>query len=511
MSSRNQFHTMEHAKKDNLIIRADASASTGMGHLMRCLALGQAWKDNGGQVHFITACQNESLLQRLRDESFSLHLLDTPHPDDSDWRHTKDILSSHPGSWVVLDGYHFDGTYQQKVKDMGLKLLVIDDTAHLGHYYADILLNQNLGAEKLPYSCESYTRPLLGTRYVLLRREFQTGRHPERQIGPTARKVLVSLGGSDPGNHTMKMIQALQKLSLSGLEVVATVGASNPHADELEATIKRGRIHISTVRNAQNMLELMTWADMAVSSGGTTIWELAFTGVPTIIVIQMENQRIAAEALHHAGASLNLGWADRRSIKELSAELERFLRDKRKRQEMSQQLQALVDGDGLSRLRMHMKGEKLRLRRVREEDRKLLWEWANDPVVREASFNTDSIPWETHIIWFNKKIADSNCLIFVFFNDEDTPVGQMRFETSGREAESNVSVSASHRSIGYGSQMIQMASQRLFRETGVKKIYAHIKPENKASIRAFKKAGYKPAKTISLKGHRALQMVLNKV
>jgi RimJ/RimL family protein N-acetyltransferase len=308
----------------------------------------------------------------------------------------------------------------------------------------------------------------------------------------------------------MKVIQALQKSSLSGLEVIAVVGASNPHIDKLEAVVNKSRIPIRIVPNAQNMPELMTWADVAVSSGGTTIWELAFMGVPTILIIQMENQRIAAEALHRAGAALNLGWADRISIKDLSVELERFLSDSGKRQEMSSRLQTLVDGEGTSRLIMHIKGEKLRLRRVREEDCKLLWEWTNDPVVRDASFNADAIPWETHVAWFQQKIADSNCSIFIFFNDKDIPVGQVRFDTSEHEAESNVSISDSFRSRGYGVLIIQMASQRLFRETGVTRIYAHIKPENEASIQAFEKAGYKPAGIVSFKGHRALRMILEK-
>jgi UDP-2,4-diacetamido-2,4,6-trideoxy-beta-L-altropyranose hydrolase len=99
---------MEHAKIDNLIIRADASTDMGTGHLMRSLALGQAWKDDGGEVIFITACRNESLLHRIRQENFSLHLLDAAHPDETDWIHSRDILLSHPDSWIVLDGYQFD-------------------------------------------------------------------------------------------------------------------------------------------------------------------------------------------------------------------------------------------------------------------------------------------------------------------------------------------------------------------------------------------------------------------
>jgi len=140
------------AQAKYLIIRADANAQIGTGHLMRCLALAQAWKDAGGEVAFITACRSEGLLERFREEGFEVHLLSSSYPDPGDWEVTKNVLARHPDAWVVLDGYHFDETYQQWIKDAGNCLLVmIDDMTHLKHYYADIVLNQNLYAEDSHY------------------------------------------------------------------------------------------------------------------------------------------------------------------------------------------------------------------------------------------------------------------------------------------------------------------------------------------------------------------------
>ena len=92
----------------------------------------------------------------------------------------------------MLDGYHFRPSYQLRVKDSGHPLLVIDDMAHLDHYYADVVLNQNIHAEQLDYSCEPYARMLLGSRYVLLRREFWPWREWQREIPQVAHKVLVT-------------------------------------------------------------------------------------------------------------------------------------------------------------------------------------------------------------------------------------------------------------------------------------------------------------------------------
>jgi len=220
-----------------LVIRADANTRIGTGHLMRCLALAQGWKDSGGQVIFITACSNEPLLQRLYDEGFVVHRLEHPYPDPQDWEMTKQLLSEHLGAWLVLDGYHFDSEYQWLVKEAGYRFLVIDDMAHLPHYYADIVVNQNLHAEQLHYPCEPYTQLLLGTQYVLLRREFLKGQGWKREIPEVARKVLVTLGGSDPDNVTLKVIRAINKLKIKGLEIKVVIGPSNPHMASLKEAI----------------------------------------------------------------------------------------------------------------------------------------------------------------------------------------------------------------------------------------------------------------------------------
>ncbi|MGQ9755923.1 MAG: UDP-2,4-diacetamido-2,4,6-trideoxy-beta-L-altropyranose hydrolase, partial [Desulfotomaculales bacterium] len=192
-----------------LIIRADANAWIGTGHLMRCLALAQAWQDHGGKVVFITACNSPFLKQRLRNEGFDVVGLQYVHPDPADLKTTMNVLAVHPGAWLVLDGYHFDFTYQRLVKEAGHQLLVIDDMAHLDRYNADIVLNQNIHAHNLHYFCEPYTRLLLGTKYVLLRREFWSWRNYKREVPEVAKKVLVTMGGSDPGNVTLKVIRAL--------------------------------------------------------------------------------------------------------------------------------------------------------------------------------------------------------------------------------------------------------------------------------------------------------------
>jgi len=341
---------MKQLKGKYLLIRVDASTEIGTGHLMRCLALAQAWKDAGNKATFITNCQSEGLLQRLRDEEFSLHVLAHSHPDPSDWDYTKDILASYPNAWVVLDGYHFDEVYQQGVKEAGHPLLVIDDMGHLKHYYADVVLNQNLSAEKLHYSTEPYTRLLLGTRYVPLRREFLAWRGWKREIPEVAQRVLVTLGGSDLENHTLKVVQALQKVDVTGVEAIVAIGASNPHADELEVAASQSRIPIRLIRNAQNMPELMAWADVAITGGGLTKYETAVTGTPSIIISQDSYQADLSTKFAKEGSAVYLGSANEINGNGIVEAVEELLRDDTLRAEMSKRGKGLVDGKGIEQI-----------------------------------------------------------------------------------------------------------------------------------------------------------------
>jgi len=283
-----------------LIFRADASARLGVGHLMRCLALAQGWKARGGKAVFITACETEALRHRLQDEGFQVFILEQSYPEPADWEITSEVLAAHSDNWVVLDGYNFDSTYQRQIKDLGHRLLVIDDRAHLGKYYCDIVLNQNTYAKNLHYSSGLTPHLLLGPRYALLRQGFLSWIDYKREIPKIALRVLITLGGGDPNNQTLVFIRALEQMDVDALEVAVVVGPAYPHFHTLQSAVKHSKLPIRLVYNADNMPELMAWADLAISAGGSTCLEMSFMGLPALVVILAENQRAVAEDLEVA-------------------------------------------------------------------------------------------------------------------------------------------------------------------------------------------------------------------
>lgn len=333
-----------------LFIRADANSQIGTGHLMRCLALAQAWQLHRGAIKFITACDNERLRQRLLDEGFQVITLDKPYRECNDLHATLQLLGPHSGACIVVDGYHFDSTYYSLIREAGYKLLAIDDMAHLDHYDVDLLLNQNINAEELSYNCRADTDLLLGTRYSLLRSEFLTWQSWKREIPKIAKRILLTLGGSDSENVTPMIIRVLQRLNEPNLEVKVIVGSANPHLNALSRLVASSNDDIQLLASIKKMSELMAWADMAISAGGSTCWELAFMGLPNLIIIQAENQEGIAEGLQNKGVALNLGWYTTVTETALERSVVDLMYNTAKRQKMSQQGRRLVDGNGRTRV-----------------------------------------------------------------------------------------------------------------------------------------------------------------
>lgn len=134
--------------------------------------------------------------------------------------------------------------------------------------------------------------------------------------------------------------------------------------------------------------------------------------------------------------------------------------------------------------------KKLYLRDVCKEDIDILFAWANDPVVRANSFNTEQIPYEDHKKWFSKLINDENRRQYFLMEDEEA-VGQIRFSIDGKEAEIGYSISPEKRGCGYGQIILELAKTRLKEDRpDVTKLIGRVKEGNHASRTCFKKCGF---------------------
>lgn len=321
---------------------------------MRCIALAQAWHDRGGRVVFTSSELPASIKQRLAAERFDL--VDVFHRAGSqeDAFETAGIARSAGAYWVTVDGYQFDASYQRVLKESKLRMLFIDDYGHCAHYSADVVLNQNRSAEADLYrKRESFTQLLLGSRFVLLRREFRNWRDWTRSFPDIARRILVTLGGGDPDNVTLKVIQALQRFERDELQIMVISGSSNPHYDALESAVKM--LPSAELRHATlDMPDLMAWADVAVLAGGSTVWESAFMGLPSLYLVLAENQAAIAATCDRQGAGISMGRHVKLSAEKIRAALRSLVANPSQRMRMSRAGRECVDGFGSDRVAEEM-------------------------------------------------------------------------------------------------------------------------------------------------------------
>lgn len=154
--------------------------------------------------------------------------------------------------------------------------------------------------------------------------------------------------------EALKVIEALQLTDVDGLEAVVVVGGYYAYDKELQFAVRDSQVLIRVERNVGNMPELMAWADLAVSAGGSTVWELAFLGIPGLIFVTAHSQYSVANELARQGIFRILGWWPDMSEQELAGELGSLIENPRERARMSQGGRRLIDGEGPERLRSLM-------------------------------------------------------------------------------------------------------------------------------------------------------------
>lgn len=491
----------------HMVIRADATTKSGIGHLMRCLALAQAWLNRGGKVTFLSCFENASLRHRIISEGFRLILMERMHPDPSDVWQVINFLRTdvevNDLSWLVLDGYHFDPDYQALVRKDGIRSLVIDDYNHLPRYHADILLNQNLGAEKISYTTDPNTICLFGPKYALLRTEFLQWEDRIKDQSQRVSNILVTMGGSDPCNLTLKIVRALNQTRLRGFKINIVAGPANPNIDvlkyEIESAAKAkiptaNRIHL---HKSAKIPKLMAEADLAITAGGSTCWELCFFGVPLIVIVAAENQVGVASELNRAGAAISLGWHEDVETADLASAVRELSCDPEKLRSMSMIGTRIIDGKGCERILTLMDclekkdtdRNDIQIRKVSEEDADQLWKLANEAGVRRNSFNSDPIPYDKHIKWFREKLKSTNSVIYVL-EVSGILLAQVRYDRKDDFAEIDYAVIPSFREKGFGTKILLMTWEMACRELGVRQVRGVVKEDNKASIFSFFNAGF---------------------
>ncbi len=488
-----------------ILIRADASPEIGTGHAMRCLALAQAWSDQGGRAVFAMVESTSAIRERIAAEHFEVVEIAAAAGSSQDSESLRRYAEEQHASWIVLDGYRFDAEYHQGVREGPSKVLSIDDDGRCSEFGSDLILNQNVTASPAMYAGRAESRLLLGPRYALLRREFVVLRGHNRTIPPSAKSALVTLGGNTQVDVAQAVLAALAKTELPEMTVTFVVGGSSPFLNFVQPTT--GCPRVTFARNPPNMAELMASADIAISASGSTCWELCFLGVPSLLIDVAPNQRPIARALDAGGYAIHAGAGGHVSEKKLSDQFRELAMSQELRGHLSERCLGLVDGRGARRVVSALRAEQLLFRRAVSSDAEILWIWSNEPDVRKASLSSNPIGWGEHQAWFRARFADPGSLILIA-EEAGEPIGTVRLQAEeAAGARISLTVAPGARGLGLAARLIEEGMERAASVFGVGEVEALVKPWNHASRRSFENAGFRVASSPDSSGPSFIRYV----
>jgi UDP-2,4-diacetamido-2,4,6-trideoxy-beta-L-altropyranose hydrolase len=278
------------------VLRADASDLIGVGHVMRSLALGEALLDAGFDITLASV----DLPAGMREEAHKcgITVVDLQCiPFGSD-----DALAtlSLNGAVLVIDGYKFEREFFSELENRATNFVVIDDNVETMALAPSVVINQNPHATPEMYAhLSSNPELLLGLQYALLRREVREA--TKQSINPVEGKVFVAMGGSDFLKLTAPIVDGLKDLDI---EICVAIGPTNGQRPQIEETVKsipQARV----ILQADYIRELAS-SSLAILAAGSSLWEAAALGVPSIGLIVADNQIGASVGAEHFGISISL-------------------------------------------------------------------------------------------------------------------------------------------------------------------------------------------------------------
>lgn len=327
--------------------RVAAGPDVGLGHLQRCLSLAMALHQQ--RVNPVFFIGTNAAADRIRHFNFPFRITEKEQPgENGDLEETLRGAREHGCQTMVVDSYQVDSQYLGSLRAAGLAVIAIDDLAREA-FPCQMVVNGSVHAGQMPYrSSSGDTRFLLGPQYALLSREFW---EPSRRVlSRQVQNLLVTVGGTDSHGLMPRLLKWLDKVR-GDFKTTAVLGPFFKNHREIAQVARECRHPVQIVEAPERMCDLMREADLAISAGGQTLYELAAVGTPTVAVQVADNQAGNLEALAGAGVVKYGGCAGEKSLREemIQAVQERVGHFPA-RVEMSERGQRLIDGGGALRV-----------------------------------------------------------------------------------------------------------------------------------------------------------------
>jgi UDP-2,4-diacetamido-2,4,6-trideoxy-beta-L-altropyranose hydrolase len=456
-------------------VRVDGNVDIGLGHLIRCKSL-SGMLDQVFNICFVSAGMPAAVAQDLQDIGYEVRIIDREDEFTS-------MVKS--GDIVVLDGYDFKLSLQEMIRGRGGKLVVIDDIPN-GIYTADAIINHSPNVKSTDYQVVNGDCVFaLGFDYALLRQAFIEQACKIRQY-KLIDSLLICFGGADRLNLTSRaVIESAKFEAFKKIHVVT--GPAYEYTESLRAYMAGDKrfYHYMDVTDEQ-MRDLMLETELAIVPTSGLLLEAIACKARIIYGMYSENQKLFYNLLTDTMHGID---AARFSSNDLRRALERSFTHFFSGDRLS------IDGQSPRRILQLFRSLLITLRLAVWEDAEILFNWANDPEVRNNAINPEPITLQEHLEWFERKLSAVSTRIYIM-EYAGVPVGQVRYDREGEGWLIDYSVTVEHRGKGFGTKLIQQSLVGFKKE----KIIAKVLYSNAASVRVFESTGFLATSNENIEG-----------
>lgn len=309
-------------------IYANGSEKIGMGHIIRTMAIGDVLRTNKIEVEYICSSSSVECIKFIEGKGYVVK---------------SELSCINKYFFIIVDSYDIDNT--KKLVDFyrfSEKVIYIDDLNLLDSYDIDLLINYAVGAEN--YNYDGKAGKLLGSKFTPLRTQFLNISY--RELKKNLKNVLITMGAADEFNYTSYILKILLQ-SYPDLNYKVVLGMTNKNKDVIKNTFNYSNVEFYT--NVEDMASLMQNNDIAVSAGGSTIYELCACRIPTIAVITADNQKQFISAIN---SKIALEYVDftKGARDEIVNKFNSLYKDYDYRKKLAYDMNSLVDGKGTDRI-----------------------------------------------------------------------------------------------------------------------------------------------------------------
>lgn len=328
-------------QKKNILIRLEGYKEIGMGHIYRGIQLASTLFEHN--VSFAISKRSKLAIDKIKELNYKCYTI-TGNND------VTDIIAREKIDIVVNDILNTDKTYIDMLKSHGCRVVNLEDLGD-GIQSADIVINDLYTKQNNLPNC------YWGQKYYCIKDEFLIA--TPKKHSDEVHEVLIMFGGTDPSNVTQKALLAISGLpeKCQNIHYTIIMGAGNKNIAGIKKLITRLKINATLLKDVNVVSEYMAKADLALSSQGRTMFELAHMTVPTIVVAQNERE-LCHEFGYISNGFINLGIANELDENTIRETLIWLINSPKIREQIKKKMESFEIEKGIYRVKKLILGEK---------------------------------------------------------------------------------------------------------------------------------------------------------